>query len=266
MKDIKPSDFPDHRELMKIVVEFGRMEPKNDHIHAVQLVCSSALEHYRGIINLCRDNNSIPAKALSRVLFETLVMAVVLAKSPQKLQDFKECGRYLHLRSLKSDDWETREDLATLRQNIISTHGADYAALHKKFGRTAWHGMTRSAAIKEAGFISDMYDIFYWPTSAFIHADPSRYVMRNLNDEWVFGRSDVKEAVFLLGAFVSSTQILSEALGQLNQIFSLPFAARLETFKTKLYEFALKYRDAVLAVSVSRQYSLLPKILRQALK
>lgn len=200
------------------------------------------------------------------MLLETLVTAVVLAKHPEKLRDFKDSARYLHLRSLKLGDWEILPELESQRQKLIAEHGADYDALHRKFAKKPWYGMTRRAALIEAGFDSHIYDGFYRSTSNFIHADPSRYVMRNLNDEWVFGRSNKKEAVYLFGAFASSTSLLLIASEQINSIFELHFEERLEKFKKKFFEFAPKYREEVLAASISGQYSHLPTTVRRALK
>jgi len=106
--------------------------------------------------------------------------------------------------------------------------------------------MMRKASFMEAGYDPSVYNDFYSPTSEFAHGEPSRYVMRNPNDEWVFGRSDEKESRYLIGAFVSSTGILLEALERINQTLSLPFSERLNTFKKPLFAFVLKWREGEL--------------------
>lgn len=250
MSSMKPADFPDHKKIVRIASDFCRIKPKNDHFHAVQLVCSSALELYRGIVQLCLDENPIPAKALSRVLLETLVTAVILAKHSEKLRDFRECGRYLHLRSLILADSDILPELESHRQNLIAKHGADYDTLHRKFGKKPWHGMTRRDSLKEAGFDFNTYDTFYRPTSEFTHADPSRYIFRHeLTDEWIFGRSNKKEAIYNVGAYVSSTDLLLVGMEQINRALDLAFDERLKAFKEMLFEFVPKYRESVLAAS-----------------
>jgi hypothetical protein len=249
LESMRISDFPDRKALVRIVIDFCRLRYKDEHFHAVQLACSSALEHFRGIYSLCLDKNAIPAKALSRVLLENLVTAVVLAKHPEKLRDFKDCGRYLHLRSMRLSDTDIHPELNTRVSTLLSKHGRDYPQLEKRFGSKQWYGMTRREALKEAGFNhdpSDMYDTFFRPTSDFIHSDPSRFLMMNLNDEWIFGRSDKKEAVYLLGAYASSTSLLLTGMEQINLAFDLEFGDRLAAFKEDFFEFVPKYRAAAL--------------------
>ncbi len=243
---MQPSDLPDPWDLIRIGIDFCKLPPKDDHFHAVQLVCSSALELFRGILKLFEEENPISAKALSRVLLETLVTAVVLAKHPEKLQDFKDCGRYLHLRYLKSSDGALFPELEGHQLKLIAKHGADYTQLERKFRRRLWHGMTREASFVEAGFDPSIYDGFYRPTSAFAHGEPSRYVMQDQNDEWVFGRSDDKEARYLAGALASSTSLLLEALEQINQTLSLPFSERLKAFKQPFLAFVRTFSEALL--------------------
>ena len=243
---MRRSDFPDISELIRIGVDFCRLPPKDDHFHAVQLVCSSALEHFRGIVDLVKDENPIAAKALSRVLLETLVTALVLARHPEKLQDFKDYGRYLHLRYLQTTDGVILRELDHHRLRLIAKHGTDYAQLAQKFRRKLWHGLTRRDSFVEAGFEPSLYDDFYRPTSEFAHGEPSRYVMRDHNDEWVFGRSDKKEGRYLIGSLASSTCLVLQAWEALNETLGLTYGGRLTAFKQPFFSFALKYRDAFL--------------------
>jgi len=199
-------------------------------------------------MKLIEAEDALSAKVVSRTLLEALVAAVVLAKHPEKIEDFRDCGRYFHLRTLHYSTWETDPKIAKLRHRIVSKHGADYKQLEKKFGKKLWHGLTRRAALIEAGFDFDVYDTFYRPTSEMTHAEPSRYVMRDDNDVWVFGRSDLKEIRYLAGAYVSSLLNLRVGLEQINQALSLPFGERLAACKTSLFEFVPKYREALLNV------------------
>lgn len=245
--------FPAWGELARAVVDFCRLTPKDEHFKAVQLVCGSALEHYRGALELVEAEDALCAKVVSRALLETLVTVVILAKHPEKIEDFRECGRYFHLRKLHSEKW--RDDprfaefadprLASIRDGLISKHGADYKDLEKKFGRKLWHGLTRRAAFVEAGFDFDIYESFYQPTSEMAHAEPSWYVMRDNNDAWVFGRSDLIEARYLAGAYVSSSLLFCVGLDQINQALGLQFGERLAAYKRSLFEFMPKYKEAL---------------------
>jgi hypothetical protein len=121
-------------------------------------------------------------------------------------------------------------------------------SLEKKFAKKLWHGLTRKAAFIEAGFDFDVYDIFYRPMSEMIHAEPSLYVMRDHDDAWVFGRSDLKEIRYLAGAYVSSSDLLLVGMEQINQGLSLPFGERLAANKKSFFEFVPKYKAALLSV------------------
>jgi len=238
-------EFPSYKELYRVVVDFCRLTPRAEHFKAVQLVCGSALEHYRGILKLVEADDSLSAKVVSRVLLETLVTAVILAKHPEKIEDFRECGRYFHLRTLHNSKWETDPRLATPRNALILKHGADHKHLERKYGKRLWHGLTRKDAFAEAGYVF-IYDGFYRPTSEMAHAEPSRYVMRDNNDAWVFGRMDVKEARYLCGAYMSSYELLLVGMEQINQTLGLPFGERLAACKKSLFEFVPKYKEALL--------------------
>jgi hypothetical protein len=120
--------------------------------------------------------------------------------------------------------------------------------LEKKYGTRLWHGLTRNASFIEAGFDFDVYDIFYRPTSEMTHAEPSRYVMRDPDDAWVFGWSDLKELRYLAGAYVSSYELLLVGMEQINRVLSLPFGNRLAACKKSLFGFAPKYEEALLSV------------------
>lgn len=241
-------DFPGWKPLARIVIDFCRLTPKDQHFKAVQQICGSALEHYRGIMKLIEAEDALCAKVVSRVLLEVLVTAVVLAKHPESIEDFRQCGRYFHLRTLQNSTWETDPKLAKVRDGLISKHGADFKDLEKKFAKKLWHGLTRKAAFIEAGFEFDVYDIFYRPMSEMIHAEPSLYVMRDHDDAWVFGRSDLKEIRYLAGAYVSSSDLLLVGMEQINQALSLPFGKRLAAYKKSLFEFVPKYKAALLSV------------------
>jgi len=143
--------------------------------------------------------------------------------------------------------WQRMVLFATSRDALISKHGADYIHLKAKFGKRLWHGLTRKAAFAEAGFV-DTYDDFYRPTSEMAHAEPSRYVMRDNKDAWVFGRSDLKEARYLCGAYLSSYSLLLAGMEQINQAFDLQFGERLAACKKSLYEFAPQYKEALLSI------------------
>jgi hypothetical protein len=80
--------IPDLLNLRRIVVEFCRLPPPDEHFHAVQLLCSATMEHYRAILALVEEVNGWPAKVLSRAVLETLTTAVILARHPEKLEDF----------------------------------------------------------------------------------------------------------------------------------------------------------------------------------
>ena len=71
--------------------------------------------------------------------------------------------------------------------------------------------------------------------------------MRDENDAWVFGRMDIKEARHLCGACVSSYDLFLIGMDQINQAFGLVFGERLAACKKSLFEFAPKYKVALLS-------------------
>ncbi len=147
------------------------------------------------------------------------------------------------MRSLKC--WGEAYDprLGSLRDSTIKNHGGDYSNLDLKFRNKVWHGFKKRTALIEAGFDGCVYDSFYRPTSEMAHGEPHAYVMRNDNDEWIFGRSDLREARYRAGAFVSSSFFLMTALRQINRALGLSLGSRIEAFATTLYEFSPEYRE-----------------------
>lgn len=252
--------FPNCKQLARIGIDFCRLAPKDEHFNAVQLVCSSALEHYRGIMKLIEAEDALSAKVVSRVLLEVLVTAVVLAKHPEKIEDFRECGRYFHVRTMMNSAGEPDPELAKVIDGFILKHGADYKLLEKKWRKKIWHGLTRKAAFMEAGFDFDVYDIFYRPTSEMAHAEPSRYVMRGPNDAWIFGRMSLKEMRYLAGAYVSGSQLLLVGLEQINRALVLSLGDRLAAYKKSLHGFLPEYKKALLHMEVDGRSAFLRRL------
>jgi hypothetical protein len=240
MKEAPP--IPEPAGLIRLLIDFCQLPPRDDHFNAVQLVCSSALEYYRGVLTSIKDQNALAAKALSRSLLEALSTAVILAKHPEKLSDFRDCGRYTSLRFLKSQDQEFDPIFTSGRENTIKKHGSDYLSLDARFRNKSWHGFKKRAALLEAGFERHIYDDFYRPISEMAHGEPAVYVMRNEKDEWIFGRSDLKETRYRAGAFMASSSFLVAALRQINRVLGLSLGDRIESVAKTLYDFSPEYR------------------------
>ena len=120
-------------DLIRLLREICQPTPRDEHFHGIQLICSSALEYYRGVLKLVEDENALAAKVLSRTLLETLVTLVILAKYPAKLPDFKDHGRYAHLRTMKLGS-STGSDvrLAPELDRLFAKHGIDFQELREK--------------------------------------------------------------------------------------------------------------------------------------
>jgi hypothetical protein len=242
--------LPQPTDLIRLLIEICQPSPRDEHFHAIQLICSSALEYYRGVLKLVEDENALAAKVLSRTLLETLVTLVILAKYPAKLPDFKDHGRYAHLRTLKLSGWAVENDarLASKRDRLLAKDGTDYHELERKFRNKAWHGFKRSAAFMEAGFDFDLYDAFYRPMSEMTHGEPFIYLMLDPSDELILGRSDLKEARYLAGAVVSSSSLLLHALRRINQLLGLQFGERLEAIYQSFLKFGPVYKDFIMSM------------------
>jgi hypothetical protein len=114
--------------------------------------------------------------------------------------------------------------------------------------------MTRREALADAGFTFDgldMYDDFYRSASEFAHAEPSRYLMHNLDGELILGRMNRKEILYLLGAYVSSLDFFLIAFEGVNKAFDLKFSERIQHFKDDFFEFAPVYRAAIIPLGDS---------------
>ena len=84
--------------------------------------------------------------------------------------------------------------------------------------------------------------------SEMTHGEPYIYLMRNHSDEWILGRSDLKEARYLAGAVVSSSLLLLLALRRINSLLGLQFGERLEAMYQSFNKFVPVYQEFLTAM------------------
>jgi hypothetical protein len=142
------------------------------HFQAVQAQCAFAIEVYKGLLRVVAAKNGIAAQALLRTLFETIVSAVILAKHPEKLDDFKNHGKLTAHRIARSIP--SGSPYAPATKAFLEATRTECDALHKVFKSAGgnWHLLKTSASFDEAEMPENFYDRFYGRASAIAHGDP----------------------------------------------------------------------------------------------
>ena len=128
-----------------------------------------ANEVFEGITTVCEKGNGISAESLVCTLFETLTGTVILAKHPEKLQDFVEQGRMTELRMMRVIETPV---LKKRLERAVKATDAEFQKLWIKFNERSWHGLNTKEAFAEAEFGTDVYNRYYRRASAIAHGQP----------------------------------------------------------------------------------------------
>jgi hypothetical protein len=148
------------------------LERDSSHFRAVQAQCTVAIEVYTGALLVVGAQNGIAAMSLGRTLFEAMVTAVILAKHPEKLDDFKNHGKLTTFQMARSIPSDSRFDSPKLKKFINDTQ-TEYDALQSYFKRTGnWHLLKNSDAFAEAELPENWRSRYSVRVSAIAHGDP----------------------------------------------------------------------------------------------
>jgi hypothetical protein len=143
------------------------------HFEAVHALCVVALRVYIGILQLVEAENGVAAQALLRTLFETVVSAVILAKHPEKLDDFAKHGKLTLLRMARSIDKDSAFAKKQMTKAMKKAADAECNALIAHFKPTYnWHMLRSKDAFNEAEQPKNFHESFYARASAIAHGEP----------------------------------------------------------------------------------------------
>jgi hypothetical protein len=212
--------LPEAEMLQSILLSISQMQAPSEHFQALQVICESAREIYLGLLHLIAQQLGLPAQALARTLFETVVSGVLLARQPEKLEDFRNHGKYTQLRTLHFSEFGLDEKSTAQRKALQAQFAPEIAALFAEFGDQNWHKLTAKKAFVAAGFSADLYDKYYRPASAIAHGQPHAMV-ETVGADWKFSRSGLKNAHQTIGTYVVTGIMLLHFLAELNEHFKL---------------------------------------------
>jgi Family of unknown function (DUF5677) len=150
------------------------VEAKQDsaHFQAVQAQCAFAVKVNAGILHLVAVRNGASAQALLRTLFETIVSVVILAKHPEKLDDFRNHGKLAAFRTARAIPADS--PMAKKLKGFIDATSAEHDALYAYFKAAGWHWhlLTTKDSFTEAGMPEKFWERFYGRASAISHGQP----------------------------------------------------------------------------------------------
>src|SRR5579862_1059223 len=119
--------------ITKQVVEMRSDDP---HLQAIQAQVTLASTIFDGMVRECANENGLAAEVLLRTLFEAVTGTVILAKHPEKLEQFKRHARYTELGGLRSISDPALEPMV---KELVKNTEAEFQTLVKEFRQERWH-------------------------------------------------------------------------------------------------------------------------------
>jgi hypothetical protein len=155
--------------LAKKVLAVAQGSP---HFRAVQAQYAVTVETYTGVLQVVDAKNGVAAMSLGRTLFETVVSAVILAKHQEKLDDFKNHGKWTTFQMARSIPPHSQFQSQGLKRFTEDTK-AECDALQSYFKPTGnWHLLKTTDAFAEAEMPEDWRSRYYIRVSAIAHGHP----------------------------------------------------------------------------------------------
>jgi hypothetical protein len=156
-------------KLLSLSNQIAESNRNDEHRTAVLAQLTFANRIFEGIIAVCEKGNGLSAETLLRTLLEALSSMVVLAKHPEKLNDFVEHGRMTELRMLRMIQVAP---LKARLEDIIKATEPEFQRLWDKFNERPWHGLGTKESFAHAEFGPDIYNRYYRRASAIAHGQP----------------------------------------------------------------------------------------------
>jgi Family of unknown function (DUF5677) len=225
--EASPATTVESENLSRILVSLVNAESSSEHFRAVQALCGVILDFYLGVLTLVGHQNGLAAQALVRSLFETVVSAIILAKSPHLLSTFLKHGKFTHLRTLHFAKSDVNEEAGRRRIALHAKYKVELDSLFAEFGENAWHGMKTADSFEAAGFERSLHGRYYRSASAIAHGQPHSVVRVTEDGGCSIGRTSMGRMNSLYGAYIMSSLIIIHFLEQLNSIFDLNLSQKL---------------------------------------
>jgi hypothetical protein len=155
--------------LFAFSTQIAERKEEDEHHMAVLAQLTFANQVFEGITRVSETGNGICAESLLRTLFETLTSMTILAKHPEKLQDFVDHGRMTELRMMRVIESPA---LKKRLEKSVNQTDAEFQKLWAKFNERSWHGLSTKEAFGEAEFGLGTYNRYYRRASAIAHGQP----------------------------------------------------------------------------------------------
>ena len=194
------------------------------HFEAVRAQCAVAAKVYTGVLQLVSLLNGVSAQALLRTLFETIVGAVILAKHPEKLDDFGKHGKLTLLRMAQSIDESSafaKKQMTETLKNVAKAERDDLADYFKPTYN--WHMLRSKAAFDEAELTKNFHESFYARASAIAHGEPFT-VFQHKDPEaktWKIEPRCEEWSKWPMIAYVMSMLLMLHMVGHVSKVFGL---------------------------------------------
>jgi hypothetical protein len=212
-------------ESERVLQLAGRLlliQQNSAHFQAVQAQCAFSIEAFRGVLEVVESQNGIAAQSLLRTLFEAVVSAVILAKHPEKLDDFMNHGKLTTFRMARAIP--SNSPLASAVSAFRDATKAECDTLYAYFKETGnWHLLKNADAFAEAGLPNNMRGRYYLRASAIAHGHPFPVVQHFgiENKGWKIRARHEDWQKWIETARVMGMLLMLHMIEQLNSLFQL---------------------------------------------
>ncbi len=199
------------------------VERNGAHFRAVQAQCAVAIEAYTGVIQVVAAENGIAAVSLVRTLLEAVVSAVILAKHQEKLDDFKNHGKWTTFQMARSIPADSRFHSPGVKKFTDDTT-PECDALQAYFKPTGnWHLLKTADAFAEAELPENFRGRYYIRVSAIAHGHPFPVVQQfdRESKDWKIQAEPEEWKKWAEKERITSMLLMLHMIERLSRIFAL---------------------------------------------
>lgn len=218
--------------------KFAAMNTESDHVKAVQTQVKATLELFIGLLSVGQHQNGVASESLLRSVFDSVINVVILAKHPEKLEDFVRYGKFTHMRMIRFMTKLTPE-MQKHVEGVIKKTTPEWDVLFKQCRNTDWHKLGTKESFVEAEFEESLYDRYFRPASAYAHAEP--YILVYPADDnwntWTVGAREKHWKMRWISAYNMGCYAMIHMLVIVSREFKLGYEEQLKEFTAMVDKF-----------------------------
>jgi hypothetical protein len=226
--------------VLRLTKRLLAVQRDNAHFRAVQAQCAFATETYTGVLQVVDTQNGIAVVSLVRTLLEAVVSAVILAKHQEKLDDFKNHGKWTTFQMARSISAESRFHSPGVKKFRDDTT-PECDTLQAYFKPTGnWHLLKTTDAFAEAELPENFRGRYYIRVSAIAHGHPFPVVQQfdRESKDWKIQAEPEEWKKWAEKEGVMSMLLMLHMIDRLSSVFALGLESEIAPVRQQVWGIA----------------------------